>query len=163
MASQVSDPRMCGETEGSDSLDLKPRRRSRAGACLTSPLPEPAFIRPVTDSSSKLVVDEDCVYDMPLPSPPGIHSSSYIPKRASLTAPQTCPIYLWAWLGKHSPELCAKLVHPLYGCLTLFVSCKYSTLWPPDSVLIQKPPFLATLCPRYVSRVFRQRLTDLSL
>ncbi|KAJ8691778.1 hypothetical protein PTI98_011314 [Pleurotus ostreatus] len=32
----------------------------------------------------------------------------------------TCPIYLWAWLGKHPPELCAKLVHPLYGCLTLF-------------------------------------------
>ncbi|KAJ8515366.1 hypothetical protein ONZ45_g7200 [Pleurotus djamor] len=32
----------------------------------------------------------------------------------------TCPVYLWAWLRDHPPELCAKVVHPLYGFLTCY-------------------------------------------
>ncbi|KAF9267325.1 hypothetical protein L218DRAFT_1060502 [Marasmius fiardii PR-910] len=30
------------------------------------------------------------------------------------------PIYIWLFLGSHSEDLCQKLVHPLYGLMTLF-------------------------------------------
>ncbi|KAF8895542.1 hypothetical protein BD779DRAFT_1500092 [Infundibulicybe gibba] len=30
------------------------------------------------------------------------------------------PIYLWAWLGDHTPVTCHRIIHPLYGFMTVF-------------------------------------------
>ncbi|TFK74874.1 hypothetical protein BDN72DRAFT_637230 [Pluteus cervinus] len=30
------------------------------------------------------------------------------------------PVYLWAWLGDHSPTLCESIIHPLYGLMVIF-------------------------------------------
>jgi len=38
------------------------------------------------------------------------------------------PVYMWAWLGNHSSELCQKLVHPLYAFLVPFHLCPQAVI-----------------------------------
>jgi hypothetical protein len=62
------------------------------------------------------------------------------------------PVYLWAWLGDHSSELCQKIIHPLYAFLVPFHLCPQGVILMRAYAFTGRNKFvLAILLPAYLA------------